>query len=346
MPIRISINNDKQKHIHESFLSLYHPFVFNNVRTWYQQKHTRNIMFNGKKHQHFFVFVGGLGDLYQELHVFGVGHFIQNLPENESVLVFLVCHNPVCAEVCTVFDVRHDFYHIPYTANIFDVYEGLGHIAIPWMLYMHRKHHVLVNHYVNSYKHVNWLYDLMLPSSKIVPYKYIVLQRCAGTRDRDLPIQFAQQVIEFFTTRNIHVVHTGKHTIRGFAGGYDEPIPRINRNGDVVKNNKWDNAIVSNNPLYHYFVDQTNLKETSQLLRDSNGIVSCHSNLFLTAMQLQKSVFVWCTVKHDDSMFNFNLDNPYNAIFGSLHLTMEPQKYKYAFEDIPEVNQDNFGHML
>jgi hypothetical protein len=343
MPTRISITNEKHKSIHSSFLSNYHPFDFNNITTWYKQKTTRHIIFNNKRHQYFFAFVGGLGDLYQELHVFGVGRFIQNLPVNESALVFLMCNNPSCVEVYNSFDDRHDFYHIPYTANIFESYEGLNFIALPWMLYMHRRHEILVDHYIKSYTHTNWLYDHSLPSHPQPYQKYIMLQRCAGTRDRDLPIDFVRDLIAFFTKRKVHVIHTGKHTIRGFGGGYDEPIPRINKNVQTLL--KWDNEIDSSNPFYHYYVDKTNMGETTQLIKNSLGIVSCHSNLFLTAMQFQIPVFVLCTVIHKENMFNFSTDNSYNAIFGSLHFTKEPLKYRYAYKTAPIVNNENFSYM-
>lgn len=259
------------------------------VNTFYSTVDT--FMYNGNKYNCFFILSGGLGDVLRSLQVYGVGRFlIECRPAN--ALIFIVSHNINSQEIVRWFPYRHHFHMLPYTPDLFMSYPSLAPpLEDVYVKYIVRRD-AIFDMFCKDGKTMSspppWLhFEPIQKWSVATPTKpYIVVSRCAATRERDISWDLAVSMCHQLLKMGYSIVQIGKHHTRSFVANWSPPIKDVGTT-DNGNEEQWDVPLLPlSTPNYFSMVDIISLDETYALVRDASAVVTA-----FTATNMVASLF-------------------------------------------------------
>ena len=305
--------------------------------TWFAPKDVADIdlTYNDIAYHAFFHLKGGLGDIIRHLFASGVGRYLHEMPQNQKALIFLHSHTSPesLQEIAELFDRRHSFYAIPWVNDLYETHPNLQNLEIYDLVFTNRMKYMFQTVFHN---HFNRRYDLFSYAKLSIHQPYVVLQRCAGTRGRDIPMSIIICIVKYLNARGIQVKHIGKHYKRGFVPHWSPPM------FSEEKEDLWDIPIPlqQDNNSYEYLVDNTDIQETRRLVANAQGVITPFSSMSLLAMEFNRPLLCMCTIHEKSTSHNYVThfsDNKDYAFWGGIEYTRAPKINRYCFLDHENV---------
>ena len=280
----------------------------------------------------FFHLRGGLGDIVRHLFASGVGKFLIDMPTNKRALVFLHSHtsSESLEEIAEIFSLRHSFFAIPWTTNLYETHPNLKCLQPYDILFTNRMQYMFKTVFTKNFnnRHELFSYGQEIEEAE---HPYVVIQRCAGTRGRDIPLPLAKGIISYFNKKGIRVKHVGKHFKRGFVPNWS-PAMFTEKKEDL-----WDIRICSSDD-YEYLVDERSMSELRKDIAGSLGVITAFSSISLLTMEFKKPLLCLAIIQEDGRDFSthFTANNKYH-FWGGLEYTKDPTLNRYSFIDAEHI---------
>jgi len=216
---------------------------------------------------HYMEFGGGLGDIFQNIYVYGAYRFLDKMPEGDRATITLITHNPFAQQI---------FDNHPRAKDI--TVRNLGYWSPAEDSEKRRDHGLPPPPHPGAYPH-RFEPIRFYPTFMDVEYirilerrrSYLVIAPSAGLPDRDIPMGIALEVVETFMARGISVVQVGRNYDRHGRKELRLQIGSNDHPGEF-----WD------------FVDGLSVPGVAELLRGSLGLITCHSSVSMLAWYMRK----------------------------------------------------------
>lgn len=339
---------DNGDHAVESVVHFLEPEVkfneFNNMYSIDLQKHSNGILtYMEKRYFAFFILTGGLGDILRHLFASGIGKTLNNM--KKPALVFFNTHNSPesMKNLCQQFPSHHDFHCLPFSEDLFATYVTLSDMKKIGDHFRNRMYDTYNTLYTQLYDTRFELFsyekDFINISEKSNVDPYIVLQRCAGTRDRDIPLDLCRKLVTHLNNRGINVVHIGKNYERSFVPSWSESLNETHN----YKENKYDVPLFNESSMYVFNVDKLSVTESRKCILHSCGIITPFSSASLSAMEFNIPVLtiVMLDLAKHINLLHFTDDN-INSFWGGLEYVNSPERFRYSLLNIYSEKQEEF----
>lgn len=298
-----------------------------------------------KRYFAFFILSGGLGDILRYLFASGVGKMLTNM-KNPALVFFNTHNNPESMKnLCQQFPLHHGFHCLPYSENLFATYGTLSDMKQIGDCFTNRMQSVYNILYTNLYhaRFEVFSYDKDFinqsqKSNNVEPY--VVLHRCAGTRDRDIPIDVCRKLVTYLNNHGIKVVHIGKNYDRSFVPSWSESL---NERYSDDAGSKYDVPVVNKSSMYVYNVDKLSIVDSRRCILHSCGVITPFSSTSLVAMEFDIPVLtiVMLDLAKHINMLHFT-EKTGDNFWGGLEYVNSPDKFRYSLLNIQSDQQKEF----
>ena len=299
-----------------------------------------------------FMLTGGLGDIVRTLFACGVGLVLLKAPTDRPFLIFLATHNSTetMAEIASLFPTHHAFHAIPYTDEPLGPFPSLQHLVPMARAFEQRMNQVYTLLYKNP---DNWdrrqaMFGYYRPD-RIPEFahfgkKIAVLQRCAGTRERDIPLDLARSLTKRLIALGFLVVHIGKHFQRGFVPHWSPALGNTTTTmatPDLLE--KWDLPLFDETvENYTYKVDKLSFIETHAIVANAATVVTAHTATLLLAMEFNRPTLCVGVGLKTEGIFT----DPKLDFWGGYEFTQAPETFKYYLPNSTYTVPQSKSHVL
>ena len=314
--------------------------------TWFASNVDLNLEYMDVEYHAFFHLRGGLGDILRHLFASGVGRYLMDMDPDERALVFLHSHTSADSleEIAAIFPSRHSFFAIPWATNLYETHPKLQNLQAFDTVFTNRMEYIFKTVFTKNFEERHNLFSYESYQNDPREQPYVILQRCAGTRGRDIPMNLAQCITRYLNSRGVQVRHVGRHYKRGFVPNWSPAM------FSQEKDELWDSSIFPDGNAnggpndYEYLVDKVDIRSLRKQIAGSCGVITPFSSISLAAMEFNKPLLCAVIMKEDGSTKNYAshlTSDPKYHFWGSLEYTKAPAQNRYTFLD-PENTPKDF----
>lgn len=236
---------------------------------------------------------GGLGDIFNWLFMHEMYATLGKLPPEEKALIILTCGNPYAQELfrwhpkASQFEVHNLGFMMP--AEYEPIKKKNGWPENTPSAYFPQQN---VQFYPGP--------SDAQPLAELKPLKYIVINPAAGHPGRNIPSPYYKDAIDVILTYGrqrygLNAVVVGRTYDSNKDPAHNHVEPKIKARDGLID-----------------LIDKVSVPATLQIIRDSVGVLCCHSAVCLASWYMKKPSFLMYKKDWGDTQINIDLKSPYN----------------------------------
>jgi len=220
-----------------------------------------------KRRHYYLEYGGGLGDVFHGMFTRGSANVLRDLAPDETATVTLACHNPYAAELFQHHPKADQFtvLQLPYWLPESDE-EKRAEYSLPRPGALAR----LPDHSKEAVEFYPSPADYNV-FSELRAAKYVVFSASAGEPDRNFTPEIITSILAELAVFGI-------------------PVAVVGRNYE--RNDRSEVPVNFTDPLVHNFIDRLSASGVAALVKNSAGLVTCHSALSLLGWHLRKPMLL------------------------------------------------------